>query len=181
MAADIALILFFVAAFLLGLFRGSVRQLIALGAWLVTFIVAAYLRGPVGDWIGNQAREYSPDYVEMLAFGLTFVVLFAVALLVIEIGGKTIHLTQRVAVDEVIGGFLALGVAVLTVGALMIILGSYYATNPPPGAADLDIVRQLNSAFDNSGLANSFRGSLVRGLLALLGPLLPGDIRAVYA
>jgi colicin V production protein len=160
-----------------------VRQLIALGAWLVSFIVAAYLRGPLGDWIAAQGGGYSRAYVEMLAFGIAFVVLFALAVVVIEIGGSTIQLTQRVALDQVLGGFLALGVGLLVIGALLIVLDGYYiyAGGPAVGAPDIDFVRALHAALDRSAIVQSLRGSLVPGLISLLGPLLPADIRAVYA
>jgi uncharacterized membrane protein required for colicin V production len=178
--ADIALVFFFAGALLLGIFRGAVRQLIALGAWAIALIVAAYLRGTVGDWIAAQAHQYSREHVEMLAFALVFLVLFTVALLVIEIGGSTIRLTQRPAVDEILGGLLGLGVAVLTVGALLIVFDSYYAMNPPQGAVEFAFARAVHSALERSAIAKSLHGSLVPGLIALLGPLLPGDIRAVY-
>lgn len=181
MEADIALVFFFAGAFLLGIFRGAVRQMIALGAWLVSFIVAAYLRTPVGDWIAAQARQYSSDHVEMLAFALVFLVLFTIAVLVIEIGGSTSRLTQRPAVDEILGGLVGLGVAVLVVGAILIMLGTYYAASPPQGAAEFDFARAVQSALDRSAIARQLHESLVPGLIALLGPLLPGDIRAVYA
>jgi uncharacterized membrane protein required for colicin V production len=174
-------VLFFAAAFLIGVLRGSVRQLIALGAWLVALIVAAYVREPVGDWISGQARQFSREYVDMLAFGLAFVVLLTLAVIIIEIGGSRVHLTHRVAVDDMLGGFLALGVAVLALGAFMIILDSYYAADPPTGATQLGLVHDVRVALDSSGIANSLRGSLIRGLVALLGPLLPADVRAVYA
>jgi membrane protein required for colicin V production len=179
--ADIGLVLFFAAAFVVGVLRGSVRQLIALGAWLIAFVVAAYLRGPVGDWIAGQARQFSREYVDMLAFGLAFVVLLTFAVIIVEIGGSRVHLTQRVAVDDVLGGFLALGVAVLALGAFMIILDSYYAADPATGATQFGLVHDMRTALDASGIANSLRGSLIRGLVALLGPLLPSDVRAVYA
>ena len=72
MEVDVALLILLAAAFLLGVLRGAVRQLIVIGAWLVTFVVAAYLRPTVGDWIASNAPEYSRAHVEMLAFAASF-------------------------------------------------------------------------------------------------------------
>ena len=55
MEVDIALILLLAAGFLLGVARGGVRQLIVLGAWLLTFILSAHLVRPLGDWIAGNA------------------------------------------------------------------------------------------------------------------------------
>jgi membrane protein required for colicin V production len=180
---DLALLAFLAGAFALGYVRGGVRQLIALGAWLVAFVVAAFLRAPVADWIGAQAPQFSRDHVDMLAYLLLFLVLFGVALLVIEVGGKTLHLTERVIVDRFVGGLLALGVAVLTIGSLIVILDTYYRVGSGPGtaAAELGIVTDVANALDRSAIVRSLGGSLVPGLIALLGPLLPADVRAVYA
>ena len=181
MEVDVALLILLAAGFLLGVLRGAVRQLIVLGAWLVTFIVAAYLRPTVGDWIALNAGEYSRAHVDMLAFAGSFLVLLTLAVLVIEIGGRTVQLTQRVAVDEILGGFLALGATILVIGSFAIIFDTYYATGPSLANAELDIARQLNAAFGRSAIIRAMHDSLIPGLVALLGPVLPPDIRAVYA
>jgi uncharacterized membrane protein required for colicin V production len=178
---DVILVVFFAAAFLLGVLRGAVRQLIVLGAWLITFLVSAYLRPVVGDWIASNRGDLSREYVDMTAWLLTFLVLFALAVAVIEIGGSTIRLTQRVAIDEVVGGFLALGVALLTVASVVIILDSFYAGTPTPGAPEIDVVHQLQSALGRSAIIHQMHESLIPGLVALLGPLLPQSVRTIYA
>ncbi len=180
MEVDVAIVVLLVAGFLLGYLRGAIRQLIVVGAWLVTFVASAYLREPVGDWIAANATEYSREHVEMLAFAVVFLVLFTLAVLVIEIGGSTVHLTPRVAVDEVIGGVLALGATLLMIAALVIVLDTYYLANPPAGVPEFDFVSHLSLAFDRSTIVGFLHDSLIPGLISLLGPLLPADIRAVY-
>ena len=73
----------------------------------------------------------------------------------------------------------------IVVGAwLVVFLDSYYGAGPgglPPGTTELDLARQLNQAFDRSAIVGFMHDSLIPGLMALLGPLLPADIRAVYA
>ena len=176
MVVDIALILLFVIAFLVGVIRGALRQLITLGAWLVTFVLAAYVREPVGEWIAAQS-DYSREYVDMLGFGLAFIVLFGLALVVIQIGGRTVELIERPGFDELLGGILGLAWAVMAITALLIVLDTYYA-NPLSVTNELAVVRDLNTQLRDSTIGGALHRSAVPGLLSLLGPLLPAEVRA---
>ena len=181
MEVDVVLVILLVAGFMLGVLRGALRQLIVLGAWLVTFLVAAYLRPTVGNFILSNNPRYTVEYAEMLAFVATFIILFGIAVAIIEIGGHTIHLSQRVAVDEVIGGFLMLGATVLAIATVVIALDTYYAGTPAPGATELDMARELHNALERSAIVQQMHVSLIPGLMALFRPLLPPDIPAIYA
>jgi len=173
---DIALVVLFASAFLLGVFRGALRQLISLGAWLVTFLLAAYVRQPIGDWIAGQTG-YSREYVDMLGFGLAFIALFGLALIVIQIGGRTVELIARPGFDELLGGLLALAWAVMAVTSLLIALDTYYA-NPSPNSGEMAFVRDLVIGLRESSIASGLERSAVPGLVSLLGPLLPAEVRA---
>lgn len=180
MAVDVALIGLLVASLLLGIYRGALRQLVALGAWFITFLLAAHLRPIVADWLVGQLPQVSSEYLEMVAFVAVFVLGFGLALAIIEIGGKDVHLIRRPLVDDLLGGLLMVVVAILAITAIVIALDSYYATQqPPPGAVGLSIVDGLHSAFENSAIVDALRESLVPWLQSLLGPLLPEDVRAV--
>lgn len=177
MPADLALFIIFTAALLVGVLRGGLRQLLAFGAWLVTFLLAAQMRSPFSEWIIGQAPQYSDAYAQMLAFLLVFLVLFGVALVLIEALGATIHLSRRPFVEELLGGLLLLGVAMLAVTSVLIILDTYYA-NPVPGAPEQNLVNAMHDALQQSAIASFLRESVAPVVLALLGPLLPADVRA---
>ena len=72
MEADLLIGALLVLGVLLGVFRGAVRQLIILGAWLVIFIASIYLRPAVGDFIVGNVPQFSREYIDMLAFLSTF-------------------------------------------------------------------------------------------------------------
>ncbi len=177
--ADIAIILLLAGGFILGVVRGAVRQLIVLGAWLVAFLLAPYLRPLVGDWITANTTEYSREYVDMMAFLASFIVLFALAVIVIQIGGATIQLSQRAGVDEILGGFLMMGAALLAVAAVVIAIDSYYV-NPILGGAEQPIIHEIHLALERSAIVDAMHNALIPGLIAILGPLLPADIRTLY-
>jgi uncharacterized membrane protein required for colicin V production len=176
---DAILVVLLVTGFLLGYVRGALRQLIVLGAWLVAFLIAPYLRPPVGDFILANTHEYTREYVDMLAFLTSFVVMFLLALVVIELGGKTIHLSKRPVVDEVLGGFLMLGATLLSIAAVVIALDSYYL-NPVVGAAEQPFIHDIQNGLARSAIVDSMHNALIPALIALLGPLLPADIRNLY-
>lgn len=176
MVVDIALVLLFLGALLIGILRGALRQLMTLGAWLVALVVAAYMREPVGDWIAAQT-DYSREYVEMLGFGLAFIVLFALAVIVIQIGGRTVELIERPGFDEMLGGVLGLAWAVMAITSLLIVLDTYYA-NPVRGSSELALVQDLNVELRDSSIGAALQRSAVPGLGSVLGPLLPAEVRA---
>ncbi len=173
---DFALVVVFVAAFLIGYLRGALRQLITLGAWLVAFLLAAYLRQPIADWLETQTN-YSREYLDMLGFAAAFLGLFLLATVVIQVGGRTVDLIARPKLDELLGGVLAVAWAVMFVTSLMIVLGSYYA-NAPVASTELGVMRDLNTALRESTIGDALHRSAVPGLLSILGPIIPADIRA---
>jgi len=175
--ADIAIILFLVGCVLIGFFRGALRQLLALGAWLVTFVVAAQGRNFIADYLRAQEPDFSVQYANMLALLIGFAVLFLAALALIELSGRTINLSQRPIVEEAIGGVLMLFVGLLALSGVMIALSSYYAQHDNVFTAEVDLVRQLNGALSDSQIGRALNAWVVPGIQSLLGPQLPPDVR----
>lgn len=178
--ADFVLVVLFVLAFLLGFVRGAVRQLVALGALLVAFILAAHLRLPVADWLVTQDARFSIEYGQMLGFVLVLAVIFGLALLVIQVTGSTMQVSSRPMVDDVLGGLLMLGVSVLAVASLLVALGTYFDVEQTTTTAEVGLVSAANAELEDSAIAAVLRAELVPGLVSLLGPLLPADVRDVF-
>ena len=181
MEADLVIGGLLVIGVLLGVFRGALRQLIILGAWIVVFIVSIYLRQTVGDFLVGNLPEFSREYIDMLAFLSTFVILFTLVVIVVELRGATVHLSKRPAVDEILGALLGLGWMVLAVASFSIALDSFYLLGQPAGAVEITIVREIHQAFDRSAIVATLHDSLIPGVVAILGFLLPSEIRALYA
>ena len=177
MVTDLVLFVLLVGAFMLGVLRGSVRQLLALGGWLVTFVVAAYVRAPVAEWVMGQFPNVTEEHAQMAAFVLAFVVLFGVALVVIQATGIKVQLTMRPYVDEVIGGAVMLVVALLAIASVLIALDTYYV-GAVPGEPEIGVANIIHDALQLSAIAHFLRESVNPILLGLLSPLLPADVRA---
>ena len=176
MLADVAIIVILISLLLVGFFRGAIRQLLALGAWLVAFVVAAQSRGFLADWLRAQEPDFSVQYANMLSFVITFAVLLVAALAIIELSGRTVLLSNRAIVEELVGGVALLMVGVLALTSVMLALGTYY-TVPGAFTADVDVVRQLQTALSHSQIAAVLRDTLMPLMQTLLGPLLPPDVR----
>jgi uncharacterized membrane protein required for colicin V production len=176
---DVVIVLVLIACVVIGVFRGALRQLILLGAWLLALVLAAQIRQPFADWLLGQEPDFSRQYAGMVVFIVGFLVLLTIALVVIELGGRTIVLSHQPAVDEVLGGALMLGVGLLAVAGLLIALGTYYGAEPRGVTAEIPLLSNLNNAVEGSAIVHALRDSLIPGLLALLGPLLPADVRGV--
>lgn len=179
METDLVLVVLVAGGFLLGFLRGVMRQLIALAAWVVCFVVAAQLMRPVANWYVEQDPQYSLQYVDMLAFGVIFLVLFGIALVVIEVVGNVSDLTTHHALDEVLGGILASGVVLLTIASSIVILNTYYGLDSPGPTAQIGILTDLQGLLERSAIAGWLSDSLIPGLGSLLGLVLPEDVRKV--
>ncbi len=178
---DLVLLVILAGAFLLGFFQGAIRQLLGVLAWLISFLLAANLRDPVGDFLGQYWTFFPSGYSQMLAFGLVFIVLFVLVNIVIQARYRRAVIHSRVTVlDEIIGGILGALLAVLLVTTALIVLDSYYARGGGPGGgADVPWISQTYRSLADSRIAGGLRTSLIPSLLAILGPLLPPEVRDV--
>jgi uncharacterized membrane protein required for colicin V production len=174
--ADIAIIVVLALCLLIGFFRGALRQLLALGACLIAFLVAAHGRGFLADWLRGQEPDFSIQYADMLGFLVTFLILLIAALAIIEFSGRTVTLFSREIVEEVVGGALLVVVGVLGLTGVLFALDTYFAA-PSGFTAEVDLVRQLQVELGESRIATALHDTLVPLVQSLLGPLLPPDVR----
>jgi uncharacterized membrane protein required for colicin V production len=177
--ADIVLFGLFVGAFLLGYVRGAIRQLLALGAWLVIFIVSAHLRSPIGDWLRTIDARWSENYADMLAFLLVFALLFGIALVFIEFTGATIQVSKTQVIDDLLGGVLMVGVAMLVVASLVFALDTYYGVTQTVATTEIGLITDTYALLEGSAIVDVLRRGLIPGLVSLIGPVLPPDVSGV--
>ncbi len=178
MVIDLVIILLVGGGFLLGFVRNAIRQMLAIAAWFVTFLLAAQLSAPVGRWLAAQATAYSTEYATMLSFGGLFVLLFGAAVILFEVSGTTMTLTRHALLDSWLGGVLGVILALLTVLAGLVILDSYHAVPEAP-SAQIQFFGDVYQATRQSVIAEVVRGTLGAFLGPVLAPLLPDHVRAV--
>ena len=177
-AADILLLLFFAAAFVFGFFQGVTRGLMAFGTWAFAFVLAANLWQPLGTWLSGYWTQFETGYSEMLAFGIAFTVALVLASIAVAVFTKRAPLLGRWPIlDEVLGGFLMLAVALLLVAGAIIGLDTFYAGRPLQGIVDVSWVTGLHTALVDSVVGGWVRDTIVPFVLAVLAPFIPGEIR----
>jgi uncharacterized membrane protein required for colicin V production len=174
--ADIAIVVLLVGLLLIGFFRGALRQLLALGATLVAFVVAAHGRHFLGEYMRAQEPDFSVQYASMLGFLVTFLILLIAVLAIIELSGRTVTLSNRAMVEEVVGGVALMLVGIFAITGVLYALDTYFAA-PSGFTAEVDLVRQLRTALGESRIATLLHDTLVPLVQSLLGPLLPADVR----
>ena len=179
MIVDVLLLLLLAGGFVLGFFRGVMRQLLALGVWLAVFVAAAYLRLPLGDWLSRSSSQFSFDYALLLAFAFLFLVLLIGTLALTQFSGAGSALARYPLLDDALGGICGLALAILVAASLLVILDSYFLVHPTPVAGEVAWLRGLHESFSGSALAPPLRDWVIRPLGSLLGPLLPAEIRLV--
>jgi membrane protein required for colicin V production len=128
---DLAVIAIVAVSALLGLSRGLVRELLGLGAWLLSGYLAVTYEPQVEPYalkaIGN------PDIATPAAYGVTFVVTLIVLSLVANLIGRAVRFSVLGGLDRTLGlVFGAVRGAVVLVAAY--ILGAFMlpAENWPP-------------------------------------------------
>jgi uncharacterized membrane protein required for colicin V production len=178
---DLAILVGLFGAFILGALQGTIRRILGIVSILFAFLVSANLRGPVGDFLSEQWRQFPFGYNHLLAFAILFGFLTVAFSILIQGFYKHTELSAaHPIVDDVVGGLLGLleGLILLTIA--VVILGSYTLPDPFPGEVD-----QLRWAHDllihQSHIAGAILDTVVPPVLHLLSPLLPSDLVSIFS
>lgn len=179
---DLLLVLYFMAFFVLGFAQGTIRRLIGIGSILFSFLLAANLADPLGSYLGSNWTQFSPEYAYMLGFLIVFVTAAIAFALIAQGFYKPQPLFAKARfVDEVLGGVLGVVQAGLILGFISIILGTFFLIpGIPPDPDELEFLRQLWGALEDSGIVDLFQATLIPLFFALTGFLIPDSIEVMY-
>jgi uncharacterized membrane protein required for colicin V production len=181
---DIFLLVIIVSTLIVGFFWGTVRSLMLLAAWLLAFLAGAYLKLELGSYLAGQWENFESGWSEMAAFGLVYMLLLLAAPILIVILIKTgQRLTRSQVLDDAAGAALAVLVAVLGIAGLMIVFSTYY--DPSETFIDPQGGPEWAATWFQSLLTSNIGGGIYDHIVpligTLLGPLLPADVREVFA
>lgn len=179
--ADWLIIIYFLAFFVLGFAQGTIRRLIGIASILFSFLLAANLADPLGDFLKANWTDQNPEYSYMVGFLTVFVAASLAFAIVIQGFYKTQPLFEKARfADELIGGALGVVQAGIILGALVVILDSYYRLNVAPRDTELQFLRDLWTFLDGSAIVDFFRSTLIPLFFVLFGFLVPDKIEAMY-
>ena len=181
-AIDLLIVVYFVAFFVLGFAQGAIRRLLGIASMLFSFLLAANLARPLGDFLSANWTQFPPEYSYMIGFLTIFVAGVVAFALVIQSYYHPQPLFKRARfADEALGGILGLVQAALLFGIVLVILDSFFAK---PGIAqdaqELPFLRDLWNALDGSKFAEPFRTTLIPAFFVVFGFFVPDSIEANY-
>jgi uncharacterized membrane protein required for colicin V production len=184
---DLVVVLVLFAFFILGFIQGTIRRLLGIAAIVLSFIFAANLRAPLGEFLKANWTQFPPDYAVMVGFGTVFVAAVISSTLLLQSYYVRVPLFARFTIlDELLGGALGVVQGALLLGAMVVILDSYFTLPAAKATAnELPVLRDIYQAYDPtgptvSGTAQLYRQALVPGFLAVTGPVMPDGLRAFY-
>lgn len=179
---DLLIFLYFIGFFVLGFAQGTIRRLIGIASILFSFLFAANIAKPLGDYLGQNWTQFSKEYSLMIGFATVFFASAIAFALVAQGLYKSQPLFPKARfLDEIIGGILGLIEAALIFGAVLVILDSFFSL---PGIAadpqELPFLRDFWTALDGSNAAVLFRDTLIPGFFAVFGFLIPDWLEVLY-
>ena len=177
------LVIFFVCGFFLaGFVQGTLRRLLGLAILVVALLFALNLRDPLGSWLGQYWTQFPKEYSTMLAFGISFVVIYMGGSIAVQTFYRRTQLFKRsTVIDEILGGLLGILQALLLVGAMIMILDSFFRIpGIAPDSDEVGILRDIYRFYDPSQAAILFRDALIPAFLALFAWITPAGLRALF-
>jgi uncharacterized membrane protein required for colicin V production len=179
---DLLIILYFVGFFVLGFAQGTIRRLVGIGSILFSFLFAANLADPLGRFLGDNWTQFPRAYAYMVGFATVFVASAIALALVVQSYYKPQQLFQKARfADEILGGTLGLLQAAIILGAVLIILDTFFRIpGVPQDPQELPFLRDFWGGLDNTQFAILYRNTLIPGAFALIGLFIPDTIKATY-
>lgn len=177
---DLAIFAGLFAWFILGVIQGSIRRILGIVSIVFAFMLAANLRGFVGDYLADHWYQFPPGYNHLLAFSILFCVMaVAFSILIQGYYKRTDIYAAHPIVDDIVGGLLGLlqGFILLTIA--VIILGSYTLPESFPGELD-QLRRAQDLLMHQSLIAGAIRDTFVSPIMHILSGLLPSDLVSMF-
>jgi len=179
---DLLVFVGFFGAFVAGYIQGTIRRLLGMASMAFSFLLAASLKDPVGDFLAVNWTQWPRAYAEMVGFLMIFIAGVVAFTLVIQgTYRKSTLLSEHPVVDEVLGGVLGIAQAALLLLFMTIILDSSFLFRQIPAQDnELPFLRTFWSALDASATGTFLHVTFIPGLLSVLGGFVPESIRALY-
>lgn len=179
---DLLLVLYFLGFFVLGFAQGTLRRLIGIGSIMFSFLFAANLYEPLGSFLGANWGQFSRQYSYMVGFLTVFVAAALAFALVVQGFYKPQPLFAKARfVDEILGGLLGVLQAGIILGAVVIILGSFFLI---PGIAadpqELLGLREVWTALESSKIVDVFQATLIPIFFSIFDFLIPDAIQVYF-
>jgi len=181
-AVDLLVFFAFFALFILGYMQGIIRRLLGIGSIVISLLIAAQLRTPLGDFLSQNWTQYTPAYDHMIAFGSIFLAGTIGSTIALQLFFKPIPLFAKYpVVDEILGGLLGLLQGALILAAFYLITDPFFTIiGQGARANEFPFIRQIHDVLEGSGTASIVRNQIVPAVLFFFGGLFPPDVTAAF-
>jgi len=179
---DLLVVLLSFGMFVLGFIQGTIRRVLGLASMLFSFLFAANLRDPLGNYLAKNWNQFPDEYAVMLGFGIVFIAATIAFTVVIQGFYHKQALFQKASfADEIIGGVLGIIQAFFLIGCVIVILASFFRI-PTITRTENEFtwIRSLYDTTTTSAFADLFRTRLIPGFITVFGLLIPTDVQAFY-
>lgn len=167
--------------FILGYAQGVVRRLIGIISVTFSFVMAANVREPFGEFLARNWTQFPADYSSMIGFGFVFAVMVVGLALITQVRYKRVTLwTRTPVIEELVGGFLGVVQGLLILMALIVIIDPYFRDAGAPAFGELPVIRGLHDAMKGSVTLGLFREIFIPGFFSLLGAFIPDAIKDAF-
>jgi uncharacterized membrane protein required for colicin V production len=179
---DLLVVLFAFGMFVLGFVQGTIRRILGLASMLFSFLFAANLREPLGNYLAQNWNDYPDEYAVMLGFGIVFIAATIAFTIVIQGFYHKQELFKKASfADELIGGLLGVVQALFLIGCVIVILDSFFRIPTIPKTDnEFAWIRNFFDLMNTSAFADLFRTRLIPGFITVFGLLIPSNIQAFY-
>ncbi len=178
---DLLFFFVFFALFVLGFMQGTIRRLLGIGTILVSLLVAAQIRGPLGSFLAENWTQYTVAYNYMIAFGSVFLAGVIGSTIVLQLFFKPVPLFAKyAALDEVLGGLLGLVQGALILAAFYLITEPFFALGGGARSNEFPFIRQIYETLHGSVTAGIVHDGIIPFVLGLFGAIFPTDVTSVF-
>ena len=179
---DIFLLVIIVSTLVVGFFWGAMRSLMLLAGWIIAFLAGAYLQTDLGAYLARQWANFDALFNQMAAFALIYIaILVAAPVVIFMVTRSSQRVTRWQVLDDLVGALFAVFVAVLGIAGVMIILATYYGSDPVVNVAGGP---QWTANLQQSLLLSSIGGNIYEHLVpiigAIFGPGMPSSVNEVF-
>jgi len=170
-----------IGMFVLGFVQGVIRRLIGILSVTFSFVLAANVRGPLGDFLARNWTQFPADYSRMIGFGVVFGVLVIGLALIAQVYYKPALLWPKMPLlEDTVGGFLGVVQGIVLLMAIIVITDPYFRDAGAPAASELPFIRGFHDLMIGSATLGLFRDSLIPGFINLFGPFIPDLVKQSF-
>jgi uncharacterized membrane protein required for colicin V production len=177
---DLFALLVVAGGVVLGFAQGPVRRIVGIAVANFTLLLALNLRAPIGSWLAQYWTQDTLAYCEFVAFGASFAILFVTASLGAQLYVKPVTLLPgRPVANEVLGGVLGAVEAIVVLGAVILIVDSYFRAGIDSSTNELGVLRSFFRFYDDSMAAHVYRDWLIPAFATIFGWFIPESVGRV--